>query len=102
MSATAIPLTKNPPQPVGRTKPAVTPLTLVNGFMQGLASLKLTVALMAYAIVVVYVGTVAQQNADIWEVVREYFHAWLMWVDVNLFFPKQFFWFIPTISIPAP
>ena len=102
MSAPALPATHIPAKPTTRQRAEASPFDLVNGLMKGLASLKLTVALMAFGILVVYIGTVAQQSADIWQVVRDYFHAWVMWVDVNLFFPKQFFWFVPTINIPAP
>jgi len=70
--------------------------------MHGLASLKLTVTLFALGIFVVLVGTLAQQEASIGQVVQDYFHAWLMWVDVNLLFPKMFLPWIPVIHIPAP
>lgn len=64
------------------------PLELV---MSSLASLKLTVALFALGIFVVLVGTLAQTEADIWEVVRDYFRAWIMWVDLGLFIVPSFF-----------
>ena len=102
MSASALPITNVPARPLAASRPVASPLDLVHSGMKALASLKLTVALMAYAIVVIYVGTIAQKDADIWQIVRDYFHAWLMWVDVNLFFPKEFFWFMPTVTIPAP
>ena len=66
-------------------------MDFADGVTKALASLKLTVALFAFGIFVVLVGTLAQTDADIWQVVRDYFHAWIMWVDVNLFFPKSFF-----------
>src|SRR6476469_1748285 len=70
--------------------------------MRSFASLKLTVTLFALGIFVVLVGTLAQQEANIGQVVRSYFHAWVMWVDVNLLFPKMFFPWMPAIHIPAP
>src|SRR3954451_4345543 len=72
--------------------------------MRLLASLKLTVTLFALGIFVVLVGTLAQQEANIGQVVRDYFHSWVMWVDVNLFFPKMFFPFMHghDIHIAAP
>jgi ABC-type transport system involved in cytochrome c biogenesis permease subunit len=70
--------------------------------MRALASLKLTVVLFALGIFVVLVGTLAQQEASIGQVVNDYFHSWLMWVDVNLLFPKMFLPFVPVIHIPAP
>src|SRR3954451_2515401 len=69
--------------------------------MRLLASLKLTVTLFALGIFVVLVGTLAQQEANIGQVVRDYFHSWVMWVDVNLLFPKMFFPFMPHIPLPA-
>lgn len=56
-----------------------------------LASLKLTVVLLALGIFVVLVGTLAQVEEDIWQVVPKYFRSWIMWVDINLFFPPSFF-----------
>jgi ABC-type transport system involved in cytochrome c biogenesis permease subunit len=70
--------------------------------MRMLASLKLTVTLFALGIFVVLVGTLAQQEANIGQVVRDYFHSWVMWVDVNLLFPKMFLPWIPVIQISAP
>lgn len=55
------------------------------------ASLKLTVVLMALAIVIIFIGTLAQTQKDIWEVMREYFRAWIMWVQVDTLFPRSFF-----------
>src|SRR5262245_25674277 len=101
MSASALPLTDARVRPL-KADAATLPFDIVHTAMSALASLKLTVALFAFGIFIVYVGTVAQQGADIWQVVRDYFHAWTMWVDVNLLFPKQFFFFIPDIRIPAP
>src|SRR4029450_4525155 len=77
----------------------------LDAVMQGLASLKLTVALFALGIFVILVGTLAQTQADIWQVVRDYFHAWVMWVDINLFLPPSFFPGIGHLDfplIPAP
>lgn len=99
MSAPAIPVAEFP-RPLASAD-ALSILAPINAVMKALASLKLTVALFVAGIFVVYVGTVAQQQADIWQVVREYFHAWVMWVDINLLFPKMFFPFVPHIPLPA-
>ncbi|MGE5193958.1 MAG: hypothetical protein ACM3U2_15800, partial [Deltaproteobacteria bacterium] len=56
-----------------------------------LASLKLTVALLALAMFIVFAGTLAQTNKDIWVVVREYFRTPVAWIDFQVFFPKSFF-----------
>src|SRR5438045_6792806 len=101
MSAPALPLADVRVRPL-TAKAAAAEFDVVQTVVRALASLKLTVTLFALAIFIVYVGTVAQQQADIWQVVRHYFHAWLMWVDVNVLFPKQFFFFLPEFHIPAP
>jgi ABC-type transport system involved in cytochrome c biogenesis permease subunit len=100
MSAPALPVTNAPPKPLAKAAVDDSPLAIVHAAMKSLASLKLTVGLMAYAIFVVFIGTLAQTEADIWQVVRDYFHAWLMWVDVNLLFPQSFFPGMPHISLP--
>jgi ABC-type transport system involved in cytochrome c biogenesis permease subunit len=99
MSAPALPLADVRVRPL-KADAVTSPLEIVHTAMGALASLKLTVALFAFGIFIVYVGTVAQQEADIWQVVRQYFHAWIMWVDVNLLFPKAFFPFMPHLSVP--
>ena len=91
MSSPAFPAEHSPALPA---KPRAADLSLgaaLDSVMQALASLKLTVVLFALGIFVVLVGTLAQTEADIWQVVRDYFHAWVMWVDINLFFPQSFF-----------
>lgn len=56
-----------------------------------LASLRLTVLLFVLAIVLVFAGTLAQENKDIWEVMQEYFRTPLAWIEFQVFFPKSFF-----------
>ena len=60
-----------------------------------LASLKLTVVLLLMGIFIVFVGTLAQVEKDIWEVISEYFRIsngqFLVWVKPALFFPPAFF-----------
>ncbi len=56
-----------------------------------LASLRLTVALFAMAIFLVFAGTLAQVDKDIWQVMQEYFRTWLAWIDFQVFFPRSFF-----------
>jgi ABC-type transport system involved in cytochrome c biogenesis permease subunit len=72
------------------------------------ASLKLTVALFALSIFIVFAGTLAQVHMDIWEVVHEYFRlpthfeaytsspwgwidALLARIQLKIFFPQSFF-----------
>ena len=56
-----------------------------------LASLRLTVVLFALAIVLIFAGTLAQVNKDIWEVMDLYFRAWFAWIPLQVFFPANFF-----------
>jgi ABC-type transport system involved in cytochrome c biogenesis permease subunit len=70
-----------------------------------LASLKLTVTLLALAIGIVFVGTLAQAELDMWDVIRLYFAAPLAWVNLQVFFPPAFFPSgppIPAIHLPYP
>ncbi len=63
----------------------------VHSLLRPLASLKLTVTLFALAIVVILVGTLAQVEMDIWQVLEDYFKPWVTWVDVPLLFPRSWF-----------
>src|SRR5262245_22169093 len=101
MSAPAIPVTDVQPR-LRDVADVASPLDALAVVMRAFASLKLTVALFALGIFVVLVGTLAQQEANIGQVVRDYFHAWVMWVDVNLLFPKMFMPWMPVLHIPAP
>ena len=56
-----------------------------------LASLKVTVVLLALATFVVLAGTLAQVNRDMWDVMAEYFDAWVAIIRVKVFFPITFF-----------
>jgi ABC-type transport system involved in cytochrome c biogenesis permease subunit len=50
-----------------------------------LASLRLTVALFALSIILVFVGTLAQKDYDVWYVVQAYFRTWFAWVEFVTF-----------------
>src|SRR5437870_2918429 len=63
----------------------------LRGILAPLASLRLTVALFALAIFIVFAGTLAQTEKDIWVVVREFFRTPIAWIDFKVFFPKSFF-----------
>ena len=67
-----------------------------------LASLRLTVVLFAMSIFIVFAGTLAQTEKDIWQVVHDYFRmdlrspttamqSALSWIDFRIFFPRSFF-----------
>lgn len=64
-----------------------------------LASLRLTVTLFFLAIVIILVGTLAQVDKNMWEVMEDYFRTWLAWVDLQIFFPRT--WFPNWQSIPG-
>ena len=76
--------------------------------LQPLASLKLTVVLLAMSAFIVLAGTLAQVNADVWEAVRMYFRIDMseltqsrsisevfrnlfVWIDCQIFAPPAFF-----------
>jgi len=104
------------PQPAATETPAraeraaaQSPLgALVRRVLTPLASLKLTVVLFALSIFIVLAGTLAQVNADIWEIINQYFRVemsdlfrssfpWInlkalfVWIDLQLFLPPSFF-----------
>ncbi len=74
---------------------------VLDQILKPLASQKIAVAMFAYGIFVVLVGTLAQVDKDIWQVVPEYFRAWIMQVDINVFFPPAFFPEWKRIEMPA-
>ena len=71
--------------------PKASPPGVVRRVVEALASLKLTVALFAMAIVIVFAGTLAQVDQDIWQVVHNYFRTGIAWIDFQVFFPPSFF-----------
>jgi hypothetical protein len=91
--------TSLPPAPAPAPQPATSaplpppkPLRRRGLFMQvvlALASLKLTVVLMALSIVLVFIGTLAQIDEGIWTVVEKYFRSAFVLVPFQLFFPRD-------------
>ncbi len=88
--------------------PAGTTWALVQNILRPLASLKLTVVLFLFSIFIVVAGTFAQVEADIWQVIHEYFRVdfskafsgsfpfidikeFFVRIDPQLFFPPSFF-----------
>jgi len=59
-------------------------------WLMPLASLRLTVVLFVAAIFLVFAGTLAQVDKDIWEVVKLYFRTYVAWIDFQIFFPPAF------------
>ena len=67
-----------------------------------LSSLKITVALFAMAIFIVFAGTLAQTRHDIWDVVHTYFRSAWVWIPFQIFFPKSFFPDMPAVPGGMP
>ncbi len=57
--------------------------------LAALASLRLTVALLALSLVLIFVGTLAQVSLGIWQAVDSYFRSPIAWIDLQLFVPRQ-------------
>jgi ABC-type transport system involved in cytochrome c biogenesis permease subunit len=60
-------------------------------WLKPFASLKLTVWLFAASLVIVLVGTLAQDEQNMLEVKRQYFNSWLAFVPLDVFFPQTIF-----------
>ena len=71
--------------------------TVLHVVLLRLASLKITMTVLVMAIILVMVGTLAQVDQDVWQVVDDYFRAPLAWVELKVFFPPSFF---PGLTIP--
>ena len=65
--------------------------TFAKTLLSPFASLKLTVGLFATSIFIIFVGTLAQVEKDMWEVMDLYFRSFFAWIDFQLFFPRSWF-----------
>src|SRR5687768_12781611 len=63
--------------------------TTMQTILKPLASLRLTVVLLALAMVLIFAGTWAQVDHDVWTVQKRYFHAFFTWVHLQLFLPRE-------------
>lgn len=63
----------------------------VVALLQPLASLKLTCVLFLLALMIVFVGSLAQARRDVWQVMDQYFRTYLAHIDVADFFPPSMF-----------
>ncbi|MBC7854205.1 MAG: cytochrome c biogenesis protein ResB, partial [Pirellulaceae bacterium] len=91
MSVTALPTDQALPRTAQRREQAVTAERVFSWILQDMASLQLTVILFLLGIFVIWVGTTAQADADIWQVVDRYFRSFFMEVSFKYVFPAQFF-----------
>jgi hypothetical protein len=73
---------------------------LINKVVAFFLSLKLTVVLLVLSMVLVFAGTLAQVDKDIWTVMDLYFRCFIAWIDLYVFFPRSMD--IPDVSIPFP
>ena len=51
--------------------------------LKPLSSLTLTVILLGFSMVLIYAGTLAQVDRDIWRVQHEYFHTLFCWLPLQ-------------------
>lgn len=85
---------REPPRNVDFSESSV--WTVVKYLLTPLSSLRLTVALFAFSIVLILAGTFAQVDKDIWEVIGQYFRCWFAWIAFPIFFPPSFVPEMPT------
>jgi hypothetical protein len=87
----ASPAALNPeaPPPASLRKPGPRgPLLVAWKILSVLASLRLTVVLLAMAMVIVFCGTLAQVDQSIWAVVANYFRSFYVWIPFQIFLPR--------------
>lgn len=61
---------------------------MLKSIVRALASLRLTVVLLALAMGLIFMGTLAQVRVGVWEAVDTYFRTGIAWVDPNLIVPE--------------
>ena len=92
MAESALAETKNDSEPAGMlATPDSSLASDLRMLLKPLASLKLTVALFAMAIFIVFAGTLAQVDKDIWDAINGYFRTPIAWIEFQIFFPPSFF-----------
>lgn len=82
----------------GDASHGASPLSLITAPLRPFASLRLTVALFAMGIFIILVGTLAQVEKDMWDVIDDYFRAKLSWIEFRVLFPPSFFPNMPRLS----
>ncbi len=68
--------------------------------LKAMASIRLTVALLALSMVLVFVGTLAQVRVGVWEAVDTYFRSPVAWIDLQLLVPED--WLRVGGRVPFP
>lgn len=69
--------------------------------LKAMASLRLTVVLLAAAMVLIFVGTLAQTRLGVWQVVDGYFRSAVAWVDPGLVIPGVEAGAAPLVPLPG-
>ena len=64
-------------------------MSTLKTILRPLASLRLTVVLLALSMVLIMAGTWAQIDHDVWTVQKRYFHSFFAWVSFGLFLPRE-------------
>lgn len=62
---------------------------MIRSAVQALASLRLTVVLLALSMVLIFVGTLVQVRVGVWEAVDSFFRSPIAWVDLQMFIPES-------------
>src|SRR5438105_1181396 len=73
-----------PVAPEGVSQPRRRPKHPALVVVQVFASLRLTVVLFSLSLVLVFFGTLAQIDAGVWTVVRDYFRSFYVWIPLQL------------------
>lgn len=71
----------------------------IRALIKPLASLRLTVLLLACSIFLIFAGTWAQIDMGIWTTLETYFRAFFVWIPFQIFLPRH--WDVPG-GIPFP
>ncbi|MCA9273951.1 MAG: hypothetical protein KDA31_13015, partial [Phycisphaerales bacterium] len=71
---------------------------MISNIVKALASLRLTVALLVLAILLIFIGTIAQTQLGVWQAVDTYFRSWIALVDPSIFAPG----FSTSVRVPIP
>ncbi|MDB5321349.1 MAG: cytochrome c assembly protein [Phycisphaerales bacterium] len=61
---------------------------MLKTILKPFASLTLTVILLAFSMVLIYAGTLAQVDTDIWKVQHQYFHSFIAWMPLQDLVPR--------------
>jgi hypothetical protein len=101
-NVTTAPGVGTPGSPITKSRPVT--WHVVQG-LKAVASLRLTVVLFALSLLLVFFGTLAQIDAGIWTVVKDYFRSFYVWIPLQLVvqFGQRFFpiFFSKTMVIPG-